>query len=286
MTRRTRARVVVTQLLYQLDISPKVSPGRINEYFQTQIKYPELIVFAKDLYHGVRTNLESIDSMIREVLSNWNLNRLSLVDRNIIRIGVFELTHFKQDPPAVIINEAVEIAKYFASTRLSSAFVNGILDAIYHHRPFTAPTQLPAALTEDELRKIAFEQERLVDRDTEGDEGDSELTLPLKNKIPGITKDHTSSKEDPTESPQDSTKSQKGKRTHRLYQRLLNEKHVAKGKEKLSTANSKSAQDKLGTEEGTIDQKVVNQGVLIKEKSFPETEIVSHLESSSTITQE
>ena len=83
--------------------------------------------FAEELVGGVRANLDEIDRKIEGFLENWTLSRIGEVDRNVLRMAFYEL-FFKEDtPPAIIINEAVDIVKYF-STRESGAFVNGILD--------------------------------------------------------------------------------------------------------------------------------------------------------------
>lgn len=83
--------------------------------------------FAEELVNGVRQNLDEIDRKIGGFLENWTLSRIGEVDRNVLRMAFYEL-FFKEDtPPAIIINEAVDIVKYF-STRESGAFVNGILD--------------------------------------------------------------------------------------------------------------------------------------------------------------
>lgn len=85
--------------------------------------------YALDLLQGITSRLEEIDRVIEEAASNWRLERIAATDRNLLRIGVYELTHGQDLPPQVVINEAVEIAKKFAGEE-SPKFINGVLDAV------------------------------------------------------------------------------------------------------------------------------------------------------------
>ena len=86
--------------------------------------------YAEDLVRGVRANIESIDTRIQEVSSHWRVDRMAKVDRNILRLGTFELCYLQSEVPRkVAINEAGDIAKLF-STAESGAFINGILDRV------------------------------------------------------------------------------------------------------------------------------------------------------------
>lgn len=86
--------------------------------------------FSKELVKGVIKNLSEIDGYIKKYAPQWPLEQITLVDRNIIRLGVLELIFLKQAPPKVAINEAIEVAKTFGG-RTSGKFVNGVLGAIY-----------------------------------------------------------------------------------------------------------------------------------------------------------
>lgn len=86
--------------------------------------------FSKELVNGVIKNLSEIDGYIKRYAPQWPLEQITLVDRNIIRLGVLELIFLKQAPPKVAINEAIEVAKTFGG-RTSGKFVNGVLGAIY-----------------------------------------------------------------------------------------------------------------------------------------------------------
>ncbi|MBI2070321.1 MAG: transcription antitermination factor NusB [Elusimicrobia bacterium] len=93
----------------------------------------ETVEFAKTLWEGILGNREKIDGIIQNYCHNWKLDRMSAVDRNILRIGAFEIIGMPQIPINVTINEAVEIAKSY-STDESGRFVNGILDKIKQER--------------------------------------------------------------------------------------------------------------------------------------------------------
>lgn len=85
--------------------------------------------FALEIFHGVLENQSEIDRLMMEQATNWEIGRMAVVDRNIIRIAVFEILQMHQTPINVIIDEAVEISKKY-STKDSSKFVNGVLDKL------------------------------------------------------------------------------------------------------------------------------------------------------------
>ena len=124
---RTLARTVVFQLLFLEDMNPD-SPEEWNSEFLSE-KLPaheEIHNFALQLLTGVRENKPELDQRIEQVSKNWSLARMSVTDRNILRLALYEMTYMKTPKP-VVINEAIELAKKFGSAE-SSAFVNGILD--------------------------------------------------------------------------------------------------------------------------------------------------------------
>ena len=90
---------------------------------------PELVAFAKSLLAGVRLYQREIDDRLSAVAENWSLSRMAITDRNILRLGAYELL-YTDTPPRVVIDEAVELAKLFGSQQ-SGPFVNGILDRLY-----------------------------------------------------------------------------------------------------------------------------------------------------------
>ncbi len=130
MRRRTQAREVALQLLYQIDLLRGDVPEEDRERFLAEhAEAHEVREFARALVAGVERHRAEIDAAIDEVAKNWELGRMPVIDRNILRMGILELVYRDDVPPKVAINEAVDLAKKY-STKNSSAFVNGILDKI------------------------------------------------------------------------------------------------------------------------------------------------------------
>jgi N utilization substance protein B len=123
---------MAVKVLYQADLSG-VS---ITEAFQLFCEHfggsEEYKLFAKELLDGIDAHLDEINSLIRQFSEHWRLDRMSRVDRNIIRLAIYELLRRPDIPAKVSINEAVELGKRFG-TEDSSAFINGILDRIRFH---------------------------------------------------------------------------------------------------------------------------------------------------------
>jgi len=132
MSRRSRAREVVVQVLYQDDLNTGSTEDGDRFLTRRLGSYPELHAFARALLRGVRQRREQLDGMLAEVADNWTLDRMAVTDRNIMRLGAFEILH-TETPGRVAINEAVELAKRYG-TRQSPPFVNGILDKILRLR--------------------------------------------------------------------------------------------------------------------------------------------------------
>ena len=131
MGKRRRARELALQVLFHLEYNP----GDLDENFDrvcSSFSPPkETRPFAKQLVQGVWANREDLDRLIAKSSKNWRVERMSRVDRNILRIGVFEVVYMKGTPPKVSIDEAVELGKRFG-TEESGAFINGVLDHIYN----------------------------------------------------------------------------------------------------------------------------------------------------------
>jgi transcription antitermination protein NusB len=126
---RRVARECALQMLYQLDIG-KHTPGEIRTSFWKMNEQPETVrKFACQLFAGTVAQLEEIDQIIQKHTQNWRLRRMAAVDRNILRVAVYELLSEAKTPGTVIINEALEIARKF-STYDSAQFVNGVLDSV------------------------------------------------------------------------------------------------------------------------------------------------------------
>jgi len=133
MRKRTLAREIAMQALYQYDLLGKESAEDPVEFCRKRSKDGAVFEFAAELVRGVLEHLEEIDAEIKAVAQNWDLTRMAYVDRTILRIGTYELM-FREDVPAkVSINEAIELAKRF-STENSGTFVNGVLDKIRMRR--------------------------------------------------------------------------------------------------------------------------------------------------------
>ena len=128
MRRRTRARRLALEALYQTDL---LGPDVVEESLDspTVRSGSETQEFARGLVRGVMERRDDIDRRIQEVAENWDLGRMATVDRNVLRLGTYELVYRDDIPPKVTINEAVELAKLY-STAESGPFVNGILDRI------------------------------------------------------------------------------------------------------------------------------------------------------------
>lgn len=130
MRLRSKAREISLCLLYQIELAKSNSTEVIAGYFEQEPAQKEIVDFSTLIIEGVITNRESIDSIIRKHAKNWEITRMAVIDRNILRISCFELIHLEDIPPKVSINEAIELAKRFGDVD-SPRFVNGILDKIY-----------------------------------------------------------------------------------------------------------------------------------------------------------
>jgi len=136
---RHRSREAALQMLYAIDLGRRGSPGdatRAEEVFQGVCENFELPegarAFAKELVTGVTARSPALDAEIARHAQRWRISRMAAVDRNVLRLGAFELLH-SDAPAAVVIDEAVELARRFGGER-SPGFVNGILDAIARGR--------------------------------------------------------------------------------------------------------------------------------------------------------
>ena len=127
--RRHQAREVALQMLFQKDLNPDISADQIREQIQEMLDNNEqLCRFAWSLFAGTIESRKVIDQKIESVAANWTLGRMPPTDRNVIRLGLFELLS-TDTPHPVVIDEALELAKSFGTAQ-SAAFVNGILDKL------------------------------------------------------------------------------------------------------------------------------------------------------------
>ena len=123
------ARELVLQLLYQKELSADGEASDTQASLDGIDLSTEAGVFCKELIEGVIERIDELDAIIEPYLENWSLDRMSVVDRNILRLAVFELIFMPDIPFKVSIDEAVELAKIFGSDE-SGSFVNGILDSV------------------------------------------------------------------------------------------------------------------------------------------------------------
>lgn len=131
MRRRSLARESTLQMLYQAELINKSIDDTIEKYWSEQESNDESMKeFANRLARGIYANLDAIDERISTYATNWQLSRMAIIDRNILRLGVFEMHYADDIPPKVTINEAVELAKKYGDME-SGKFVNGILDRIH-----------------------------------------------------------------------------------------------------------------------------------------------------------
>jgi len=127
--KRTRARELAMQALYQLDARGADLLELLGEFFVDSSPDDFVRRLAADWCKGTWENLTQCDELITASTIKWHLSRLSSVDKSILRLAVYQLKFCEDIPPRVVINEAIELAKKFSTTQ-SPAFVNGVLDAV------------------------------------------------------------------------------------------------------------------------------------------------------------
>ncbi|MBX9679308.1 MAG: transcription antitermination factor NusB [Gemmataceae bacterium] len=141
MTRRTRAREVALQLLFQRDLQPGVTRLQVDAFAKERLSDEPSVAFCIKLYDGVIERQAEIDQRLAGAAENWRVSRMAAVDRNLLRLSAFELLYDPETPAPVVIDEAVELARRFGAGE-SSAFVNGILDRLKRDAaPAPAPTE-------------------------------------------------------------------------------------------------------------------------------------------------
>ncbi|MBA2124200.1 transcription antitermination factor NusB [bacterium Unc6] len=131
MRRRTLAREFALKMLYLLDIDSSVSQIDTDRFWEDWgAKQAESVcLYTKKLIDGTIKNKQTIDQVIQKRAENWELKRMSFIDRSVLRLATYELLYENEVPPNVVINEAIDIAKKYGEEG-SGGFVNGILDKI------------------------------------------------------------------------------------------------------------------------------------------------------------
>ncbi len=134
MTKRSKAREVAMQLLFQNDFNRKTNRKEVERFAANRLPDKTLVPFALQLYDGVMKHLEKIDGDLIAAADNWKLHRMAAVDRNVLRLGSFEMLHLSDATPVpVALDEAIELARRFGS-KDSPGFVNGVLDKVHKTR--------------------------------------------------------------------------------------------------------------------------------------------------------
>lgn len=130
MRKRSRAREVALQLLFQRDHNPNVARPDVERFARERLLDDQLTPFCLALYDGVAAHLGEIDRRLGAAAENWRLPRMAAVDRNVLRLGAFELLFAPETPGVVAIDEAIELARRYGS-KDSPGFVNGVLDRLH-----------------------------------------------------------------------------------------------------------------------------------------------------------
>lgn len=128
---RHKAREVALQVLYEIDAVRHNPEEALKQIISGIEVSPEIAGFALELVNGTIKNLEQLDQNIKDFAPAWPIDQISIIDRNILRLAIFEILHDNKIPVKVAINEAVELAKTFGSNN-SSRFVNGVLGSVSH----------------------------------------------------------------------------------------------------------------------------------------------------------
>lgn len=129
MSKRREGRETAVQLLFSREFVPQGGDHDVEAFFELHSADGAVRKYAGELYTGVVTRREEIDALIVPVLENFSMDRLSGVDRNILRLAVYEMHFCENVPPIVAISEAIEVAKRFGG-RESGRFINGVLDRL------------------------------------------------------------------------------------------------------------------------------------------------------------
>ena len=132
MSRRSRAREIAVQALYQYELHPAAEAADIDRFLVGRLRLPGLVTFAKQLVDGVRARRADLDARLDAQARHWRVMRMAATDRTILRVAVFEMLH-TDTPGPVVVDEAIDLAKRYGS-EASGRFVAGILGAILEAR--------------------------------------------------------------------------------------------------------------------------------------------------------
>ena len=133
MRKRTLARECALKILYQIEIGKHFVDDAIEDFWSKGNFSDDIKDFANSLVRGTRKDVDKIDAAITKYAENWELKRIAVIDKNVLRLGIFQLIYMAGIPPKVAINESIELAKKYGDID-SGKFVNGILDRINKER--------------------------------------------------------------------------------------------------------------------------------------------------------
>jgi len=129
MGRRRKAREETLRILYRLEFDNRQPEETLSQYWENKKTNQATREYSTWLVNGIISHHKKIDTIIQNASEHWRLSRMAIIDRNILRMAVFELLYEENIEPAVVINEAIEIAKAYSGNE-AATFVNGVLDAI------------------------------------------------------------------------------------------------------------------------------------------------------------
>jgi N utilization substance protein B len=144
MGRRREGREAAVQFLFAHELHAEHSDEEKESFWSLHMAKKGAREYALELIKGVLTHLPEIDARIESTAENYRIERLANVDRNVLRLAVYELLFVPEAPPPVVINEAIEIAKKYGATE-SGGFVNGLLDRIANGPKRSPAPQIPAS---------------------------------------------------------------------------------------------------------------------------------------------
>ena len=148
MTGRHESRLLAVQFLFQREFNTGDLDDALALFWDGRKAGDKVRTFAEELIRGVEMRLGDLDDTLKTYAENWDIARMAVVDRNILRVGLFEMLHRPDIPPVVSINEAVDLAKEFSGLE-SGRFVNGILDRASKDLPRPARCAAPEARFQD-----------------------------------------------------------------------------------------------------------------------------------------
>jgi N utilization substance protein B len=132
MSRRSRAREIALQALFQEDLNPENDLSNLGAFLAARLGDDALREFAKQLVLGVKRNQQELDALLASKAEHWSVSRMPATDRNLLRLGAYEI-RYSDTPDRVAINEAVELAKRYGTAN-SPQFINGILDKLIERK--------------------------------------------------------------------------------------------------------------------------------------------------------